>query len=76
MLRKKHGQKDVTSDPLIYRGERLHQRDHQRLHQRVHPVDPWDRYGVIWAKNPFKGFDLLVLRTNPPARPDCQRRPT
>ena len=42
----------------------------------LHSDDPWDAYGVIWAKSPFKGFDLLVPATNkfnPPARPDSLR---
>lgn len=52
-----------------HRGLNLHQKRHQNLNQNVHSLKGWDRYGVVWAKNPNKGFDLLVLTTNnhPPA---------
>ena len=51
------------------RGLNLHQKRHQNHDQNNHSQKGWDRYGVVWAKDPFKGFDLLVLATNnhPPA---------
>ena len=58
-----------------YREQNLHPKRHQNLDQNVLSRDGWDRFGVIWAKNPKSGFDLLVPATNNrPARPDCQRR--
>ncbi len=49
----------------------LHMNLQANLHMNLHPSDPWDRYGVIWAKQAFKGFDLLVPATNnkPGVRP-------
>ncbi len=65
---------NISGLPRSNKNKSLHQRHHLNHDQTLHSVAPWDRYGVVWATEPFKGFDLLVLATNNhPARPDCRR---
>lgn len=47
-------------------GVKNHQKNQQKFHLKNDAFAHWDDYGVKWAKNPHKGYDLLVPATNNP----------